>query len=215
MRLADRLFVTGTDTGVGKTVVTAALAAALRGTGVDVRALKPVQSGDDDDAARIAAAAGHAPRCRYTFATPVSPHRAAAREGVTLAGPELVAWVHENMGGVTLVEGAGGWTVPYAFGFTVADLAAALGWPVLVVALNRLGVLNHTVLTVDAIRRRGLVVAGVVLVEGGSDASTATNAEDLRVLLPDTALRVLPRLDPGDPVALRRAGRQLLVDTPG
>lgn len=212
MRLADGLFVTGTDTGVGKTVVTAALAAALRDAGVDVRALKPVQSGDDGDAAFIAAAAGHAPRCLRTFRTPVSPHRAAALEGVTLDGDTLIDWVQAERGAVTLVEGAGGWNVPYAPGFFVADLAEALGFPVLVVAANRLGVLNHTLLTLEAVRRRGLTVAGVVLVEHAPEASVASNAADLRMLLPTVALRVLPRLAALDPATLGAAGRALLAE---
>jgi dethiobiotin synthetase len=212
MRLADGLFVTGTDTGVGKTVVTAALAAALREAGVRVAALKPVQSGDDGDAQVIGAAAGHEPAVRHSFAAPVSPHRAAALEGAKVDADEVSTWVEARRGAVTLVEGAGGWMVPYAPGFFVADLAESLGWPVLLVAKNRLGVLNHTLLTVEAVRRRGLVIAGIVLVDGGDDASAPTNAEDLRMLLPNVPLRRLPRLTSLDGAALAAAGRALLAE---
>jgi dethiobiotin synthetase len=93
----------------------------------------------------------------------------------------------------------------------VADLAAELGWPVLVVAANRLGVLNHTLLTVEAIRRRQLSVAGVVLVDGEvPDLASRTNLEDLRGLLPGVSVRAFPRLDPEDPAQLRAAGSALL-----
>lgn len=211
MRLAEGLFITGTDTGVGKTVTTAALAAALAESGARVRALKPVQSGEDDDAAFIAAAAGHAPKVWKHFQTPVSPHRAAAIEGETLTLQAIRDWIDAEAGAPTLVEGAGGWNVPYSTEFRVADLAASLGWPVLVVAANRLGVLNHTLLTVEAIRARSVPVAGIVLVESGMDASVGSNAEDLRALLPDVALRVLPRLSGFDRPRLIAAGRGLLL----
>lgn len=212
MRVGEGLFVTGTDTGVGKTVVTAALAAALRAGGAEVRALKPVQSGDDDDAARLGEAAGHAPKVRYALRSPISPHRAAALDGVAIDREELRRWIGDERGAVTLVEGAGGWEVPLGPGFRVADMAADLGWPVLLVAANRLGVLNHSLLSVGAIRARGLQLAGLVLVDGAADASVASNGEDLRQLLPDVPLRRLPRLARLDPASLARAGRGLLVE---
>jgi dethiobiotin synthetase len=99
----------------------------------------------------------------------------------------------------------------------VSDLAARLGWPVVVVAPNRLGVLNHTLLTVEAVRRRGLRVAGVVLAEQDArDEAAATNLEDLRLLLDGVPVRALPRLaDASDAVALARAGRGLLAGQAG
>lgn len=217
MRLAEGLFVTGTDTGVGKTVTTAALAAALAGAGVGVRALKPVASGvpegaPGEDAALLGLAAGHAPEGAVRLRAPLSPHRAAALEGRTIDPGEIVDWVHTRRGAVTLVEGAGGWEVPLAPGFRVSHLATALGWPVLVVALDRLGVLNHTLLTVEAVHRAGVVVAGVVLVDGPDDPSTPHNADDLRALLPHVAVRRLPRLAALDRTTLAAAGRALLLD---
>ena len=225
MRLGSSLFVTGTDTGVGKTVTTAALAAALAAAGVRVRALKPVASGtpsgEPDDARLLGVAAGDAPRWHTSLVAAVSPHRAALLEGVALDVEAIVAWVNAHRGEVTLCEGAGGWEVPLRApsrdntdaGARVSDLAARLGWPVLVVAPNRLGVLNHTLLTVEAVRRRGLRVAGVVLAEADRrDDASATNFEDLRLLLDGVPVRALPRLaDASDPAVLAHAGRMLLA----
>jgi dethiobiotin synthetase len=216
MRLAEGCFVTGTDTNVGKTVCTSALAAALASAGVRVRALKPVASGVPDgepgeDAAALGFAAGHAPASLVRLRAPLSPHRAAALDGARVSAPEVLAWIAAHRGDVTLVEGAGGWEVPLADDFRVSDLAVALGWPVVVVAADRLGVLNHTLLTVAAVRARGLRVAGVVLtVSEGPDASSSYNRDDLTALLPGVAVRVLPRLDPSDRVALAAAGARML-----
>jgi dethiobiotin synthetase len=182
------LFVTGTDTDVGKTWVTAAIATALRRRGEDVAALKVVASGvaagAGADADRLGVAAGHPPRCGATLKAALSPHRAAALEGRELSRDDILRWVRRNSGTWTLAEGAGGWEVPLGPDWRISDLAADLGWPVLIVAANRLGVLNHTLLTVAAIRARNLRVAGVVL-NGHEGASAAYNREDLAALLPD------------------------------
>lgn len=222
MRLAEGLFVTGTDTGVGKTVVAAALAAALAEAGVPVRALKPVASGVEpghpgEDASLLGFAAGHAPAGLWRLRAPLSPHRAAALEGATLDAEALVAWIDAQRGpaalnGVTLVEGAGGWEVPLTADFRMSHLAAALGWPVLVVAQDRLGVLNHAFLTAQAVRRAGCVVAGIALVTGvGGDEAARYNAEDLRGLLPGVPVRRVPRLASFDRATLAAAGRALLI----
>ncbi len=215
MRLDRGLLVTGTDTGVGKSVVTAALAAALAEAGVAVRALKPVASGVEpgdpgEDAALIGAAAGHAPASFLRLRTPVSPHRAAALEGVTVDPAAIVAWVQANAGAVTLVEGAGGWEVPFAADWRVSHLGVALGWPVLVVAADRLGVLNHTLLTVAAVRRAGLPVAGVVLTGPEVGGAPMDNRAELVDLLVDVAVRRMPWLPSLDRAALAEAGRDLL-----
>lgn len=183
------LFVTGTDTGVGKTVVTAALAAALRAEGIDVGVSKPVQSGNlvgdpEGDACRLLDLSGVAgpPESinAYSFQAPLAPLVAARREGRpvdparVLESVKKVASAHEGV----LVEGAGGFTVPLSEGWTVADLAAALGLPVLIVARPGLGTVNHTTLTVTAVRAAGLRVAGVILngFSPATDESRDTNA---------------------------------------
>lgn len=189
------LFVTGTSTEVGKSWVTAALATALRTQGHAVRALKPIASGVDlppgEDAALLAQAAGHPAPEAWTFRAALSPHRAAAMEGRHVPLDAVVEWVRAHAGPVTLVEGAGGWEVPCAPEWCISDLAVRLGWPVLVVARNQLGALNHTLLTVAAIRARGLPLAGVVL-NAGADEAARTNREDLAALLPEVRLHVLP-----------------------
>jgi dethiobiotin synthetase len=169
------LFVTGTDTGVGKTHVACGLARALAARGVSVGVLKPVETG-------VAADAGAGPdglalreavgsgdpldvTCPYRFALPASPLAAARAEGkeVSLERIRGAFTTLAERHAVVLVEGAGGWAVPYAPGADTAEVAAACGLPVLVVARRALGTVNHTRLTVEAVRGAGLSVAGVVL----------------------------------------------------
>jgi dethiobiotin synthetase len=218
MRLGEGVFVTGTGTGVGKSVVTAALGAALWQAGVRVRAIKPVASGvpvgsAGEDAELLGLGAGHPPAGAFRLRAPLSPHRAAALEGASIEPDAVIGWIHDQRGEVTLVEGAGGWHVPITPRWRVSDLAQALGWPVLVVAADQLGVLNLVLLTVEAVRARGLTVAGVVLVEQESpDEAASYNAEDLRALLPDVPVRRMPRLGSMDVGALALAGRGVLRD---
>jgi dethiobiotin synthetase len=169
-------FVTATDTAVGKTVVTAGLATALRARGRDVAVFKPVQSGalaDDPsgDAALLSA------DCIYAFSAPLAPLVAARAEGRTIALEPIVKRAEElgREHELLLVEGAGGLLVPLAEDLDLADLAVALGLPLVVVARAGLGTVNHTLLTIEAARVRGLELAGVIL-NGKSDESTADNA---------------------------------------
>lgn len=162
-------FVAGTDTGVGKTYVTSLLARSLRAAGLDTIALKPVCCGDRDDALALQAA------CEgeldidavnpIHLAAPLAPLEAARRAGRTLDLLSLVTWFTKVSGGrrSVLVEGAGGWLAPLAPELSMADLAAAFGLPVLLVVANRLGCLNHTLLTLESIRARGLSCAGLIL----------------------------------------------------
>jgi dethiobiotin synthetase len=188
------LFITGTDTGVGKTRVGVALARALVARGRTVRARKPVESGCNDgpdglhpidgDALRIAAGEAESLHsvCRYRLRAAISPERAARLEGAML---DMAAVREACVDGVEAgdwlqVEGAGGFCSPLVEGALNADLAVALGLPVLLVAADRLGVINHTLLSVEAIARRGLVLAGVVLNRVTPDTDAAMdNADDL------------------------------------
>ncbi len=168
-------FVTGTDTGVGKTVLTAAIVSALRARGDAVRALKPVITGLDDpadpdwppDHELLARVAGCAPEqvtlARYGPA--VSPHLAVELSGRGLALDELVAgiWSAAARGEALIVEGVGGLLVPLDGAFSVRDLAREVGLPLLVAARPGLGTINHTLLTLEAARGFGLRVAAVVL----------------------------------------------------
>jgi len=160
------LFITGTDTEVGKSVVTACLAAAYRAAGRSPRAVKPLASGSPppgEDALLISEAAGHQPLGFACLPEPASPERAARQAGITIDDEGLVAWCKSQSGDPLLMEGVGGWAVPLTASLTVEDLAMAMGLPVVVVAANRLGMLNHTLLTLEAIRGAGLELAGIVV----------------------------------------------------
>ena len=197
------LFVTGTDTDVGKTVVTACIAAALRARGRDPTAVKPLATGSSPpggDAETIAAAAGHAPKVFACFPEPASPERAARQAGIELDDEGFLNWMLAQRGDPLLVEGVGGWAVPLNHSMTVEDLALRLRLPILIVAANRLGVINHTLLTAEAVRECGLNLAGVVI-NNGTDAPgplQGWNVDDLRRWLgPDTSVATIGRVDAG------------------
>lgn len=165
-------FITGTSTGVGKTVITRALARALSKRGRRVAALKPVESGADPtplDAVALARAARMSPEfgpnIRYAFREPVSPHLAAVREGKTIHREELLsflaAWGARQ--DLLLVEGAGGLLVPLASTWTYGDLLSDTDLRLVIVAPNVLGAINVTLLTIEAARARRIDVAGVIL----------------------------------------------------
>jgi len=163
------LFVTGTDTGVGKTYVAAGLAAALRRRGVDVGVMKPVSTGTSDDAGVLIKASGSRDPIKLVnpirLKAPLAPNLAARLEGKTIdvgvleSAFQALAERHE----VVIVEGAGGLLVPIRDGFTFADLAKRLDLPLLIVARVKLGTINHTSLTIEAAQARRLEVAGVVV----------------------------------------------------
>jgi dethiobiotin synthetase len=169
-------FVTGTDTDVGKTVVTAGLVEALNKQGVETVALKPMATGaektengllapDTEYLMRFAKVELPVEEVTpYCYEPPVSPHIAAADADERIEMEKLVASVRQTAENVPMVvvEGVGGWLVPINESETVADLAVELDLPVIVVVAMRLGCINHAALTMDAIRQRGLVVAGWV-----------------------------------------------------
>ncbi|GIJ52039.1 ATP-dependent dethiobiotin synthetase BioD [Virgisporangium aliadipatigenens] len=158
------LLVTGTDTGVGKTVVTAALAATAGAAGCTVAVLKPAQTGvgpgeesDMDTVARLAAPV--TVKTLADYPDPLAPAAAARAAGrPALALDSVLTTVTELRAAhdVVLIEGAGGLLVPMGVGWTTADLAQQLGGPVIVVAHAGLGTLNHTGLTLEALSRRGI-----------------------------------------------------------
>lgn len=176
------IFITGTDTHVGKTYVTRLIIETLRNEGLDAVGYKPVASGDRADATILAAASGNLPRdlVNPVFLKPaLAPLVAGMLEDRTITCGELVAGYQALAAEhrTVVVEGAGGWEVPLAEGFHISDFAAALGLPVVVVAANRLGCINHTLLTVRAIQARGLHCAGIVLnqLEDEMDTAMVTN----------------------------------------
>lgn len=199
------LAVVGTDTGVGKTVVTAGLVGMLRADGVDARAIKPCQTGypPDDDAGFVTEACGTdaAATCLYRLEPPLAPDVAADHDSVSLSYAEMLAnceqALYEAERGI--VEGIGGLRVPLAEGQEVIDLVADLGLSTVVVARSGLGTLNHTALTVEALRRREIPVLGVVLSEyKGTTAAERTNPVVIESMV-DLPIRTLPPLDLTDP----------------
>ncbi len=204
--------VTGTGTEVGKTYVSARLLAALRMTGIDVGAMKPFESGCQRDAsgtlqpadalALLEGAGSLDPLdrvCPHRFEQAVSPATAAEWAGVV---PDLQRldedfhWLREKHA-YLLIEGAGGFLSPLTSSITVADLALRWGLPVLVVVKNTLGCLNHALLTLEAIKGRGLFCLGVIFnhlppaAPFVDDASTPDNPERLARLLADSGVPVL------------------------
>lgn len=168
------LFVTGTDTGVGKTYCACALLRSFVARGVRAVGMKPVASGaseiagalrNDDALALMAAGNVAAPYPTvnpYVFAPAIAPHIAAARAGVEIALPPMRAAYAElaRAADVVVVEGAGGWLTPLSPNASLADFAQWLNAPVILVVGLRLGCLNHALLTAEAIGRRGLRLAG-------------------------------------------------------
>ena len=186
------LLVTGTDTGIGKTWVSALLVKELRKGGSATVGLKPVSSGSREDAERLWEASGGALDLDvinpWWFQTPVAPLVAKRIEGRELPIESLVEHIHQvrDAHDFTIVEGVGGWEVPIGEGYSFPDYAKALGFPVLVVAANWLGALNHTLLTVKAIQAAGLECVGVILnhLEAERDVAATTNRAILEELCP-------------------------------
>ena len=213
------LFITGTDTGVGKTIVTAALAMILREAGADVGVMKPVATGCvrrreglvSEDAELLAKAADVpeplAEISPIRLAEPLAPTVAAARARLTLdLAPMWAAWRRlRSAHDIMLVEGIGGLLCPVTPKESVADLAKVFGLPLLVVARPVLGTINHTALTVEAARARGLRVAGIVINRyhhDSADLAETTNPDEVQRL---TGVDVLG-LVPDDPKTDFRAG---------
>jgi dethiobiotin synthetase len=198
-RKGSGLFITGTDTGIGKTYVAAAIARQLAATGCQVGVYKPAASGCQlvdgklvsDDAVALWQAAGRpgelAAVCPQQFYAPLAPHLAAEAEGKQLDAELLRSgleyWTERSE--LVLVEGAGGLMSPLGLDEYVADLALDFGFPLIVVAPNRLGVINQVLQTLITATtfREGLSVAGVVLnhvtQRSTEDVSLATNAGEL------------------------------------
>ncbi|MCE0521560.1 MAG: dethiobiotin synthase [Methylacidiphilales bacterium] len=170
-------FITGTDTGVGKTWFTCWLVRAWRAQGRTAAALKPISTGDREDGLRLRAASGDALSLDEInplyFREPAAPLLAARAENRSIDFAALNQGIQAMRARFShlAVEGIGGWRVPLAPGYDVRDWARDLGLPVVVVARGSLGTLNHTQLTVDSVRAAGLDCAGVVVNAGPEETA--------------------------------------------
>jgi dethiobiotin synthetase len=180
-----RLFITGTDTGVGKTEVGCALLSLMLDRGLLPFALKPYQSGGGDDARALWEAAGGWQRletvCLHRLKTPLAPGIAARIERRRPSWAKATRAIEEFASMSGIIEGAGGLCVPLDPRHDVADLIRAYRLPVVVVARAGLGTINHTALTLDALEAMGASIAGVVLVRSspGDDPSIPFNRPEL------------------------------------
>jgi len=196
------LFVTGTDTGVGKTVLSAALM--LRYP--DASYWKPIQTGPDDDTAEVRRlSGGRVVDAGIRLPDPVSPHLAAQRVEMSIDLDALVGQVRTTP---LIVEGAGGVLVPVNDFQTIADLMVVAGLPVIVAARTTLGTINHTLLTLEALRARALRVAGVVMIGDGNADSRAAIEHYGNVAV----VAEMPRFDPLTPECLREWAQTLPKD---
>ncbi|HZU60072.1 MAG TPA: dethiobiotin synthase [Solirubrobacteraceae bacterium] len=216
------LFVTGTDTGAGKTVVAAAVVAALRAQSVPARALKPLITGleepqdpvwPSDD--RLLAEVSDMEPDKVTlrrYGPAVSPHLAAELALDSLEGADLVAEILARLAGddVLIVEGAGGLLVPICPGYDMRSLARDVGLPVLIAARPGLGTINHTLLTLEAARTGGLHVAGVVLTPWPAVAGVIERSNRQTIArLGAVGVSVLPTIARPSVHALAKAGAGL------
>ncbi len=206
--MGQAIFISGTDTGVGKTFFTCALARVLRSSGYSVGVMKPAETGCQlrdgklfpDDAWRLKAASGCAEPieqiCPYPLPEPLAPSIAAERAGVTIDADRLLTAVEEIKSGhdITLVEGAGGLMVPLLPSYTFADFARVAKLPVIIVAANKLGVINHLLLSLEVASSKDLTLLGYVLNRPTSETSLAadTNREVLSGLTGVACLGELP-----------------------
>ena len=198
--------VTGTDTGVGKTIFASLLVNSLRKCGVHAVAVKPVSTGDRSDAAYLSMAQDGELTVDevnpFHFPSPVAPMVAARIAGKPLHLAEVRQHIRamESRCQCLIVEGAGGWKTPLGEGFSIADLCGARLGLVVVVAANRLGAIHHALCTLESVRR-GVSLRSVVVLSGATqpDASSSTNAAILKEMLGNAFAGEVPHLSRLDP----------------
>lgn len=211
-----RVLIAGTDRGVGKTIVSASLAASCIG---EVLAVKPVSTGVPKgepcaDAEFVADVAGHDPMNLYSWIASCSPYRASIMEGEEAALGEVLAWVRELQARALLVESCGGWREPIGPGWGTAEIATGLGYPILLVAEDRRGAVAQVLSTVETIHRDGGRLMGVVLNKPRYDATSGECARlcDLQEMVPHLPVVGFPALETLARASLANAGRALRRD---
>jgi len=218
-----KLFISGTDTGVGKTVVTCLLLRALQARGIAAVGMKPVAAGmnaegtwDDVEQIRAASAITALPEdvAPYRLRASASPHFAAAEDGTTIERANILAALArlERLAHTVVIEGVGGFRVPLSDRVDSADLAQAIGAPILLVVPMRLGCINHALLTAEAIAHRGLKLVGW-LANAGIDPGYVRVAETIDTIshgIGTSCCGSLPKLVPGQHSSDRIAVDRLL-----
>jgi dethiobiotin synthetase len=216
------VFVAGTDTGVGKTILAAAVCAALAARGEKVAAFKPAVTGLDEDppagwardhallASVASAGQSAADVSPHRYGPPVSPHLAAEGAGEQIEPNELLAKARSaaDQADALVCEGVGGLMVPLTPGYLIRDLALDLDLPLVIAARPGLGTINHTLLTLEAARTAGLDVRGVVLTPWEEDSVAESNRQTIE-LIGNIAVSCLPLLERHQ---LAEAGAQLPLD---
>ncbi|WP_435101787.1 dethiobiotin synthase [Halarchaeum sp. P4] len=206
MLAIENFAVVGTGTGVGKTVVTAGLVGAFREADVDACGVKPAQTGfpPADDAGFVADACGseEASTCLRQLEPALAPAVAAEQAGETLSYEVIREGCTQAVraADIGVVEGIGGLRVPLADSREVIDLVADLGLPAVVVARAGLGTLNHSALTVEALRRRDVEVTGIVLNDYTGETLAERTNPDVLAEMTGCQVETLPSLDLDDPV---------------
>jgi dethiobiotin synthetase len=217
--MSNSYFITGTDTGIGKTLVSAALIHALQNQGLRVAGMKPVASGcfetaegrRNEDADQLMTAinisADYELVCPYRFLSPIAPHLAATEEGVRISCAHIMQGFRQlqSLADAIVVEGVGGWQVPLNERYDMPDLARQMDLRVVIVVGGRLGCINHALLTAQAILASDLAVAGWVFNQVDPDMlQVAEVKEALRARMPGPLIADIPWQDQIDPVKLAR-----------
>jgi len=198
------IFITGTDTAVGKTVVTGLLARYLLAAGYSAITQKWIQTGSDASPPDIAAHLDLAPMtklplddiCPYRFTLPASPHLAAANEKTRIDLAKITTGFNKLAAqfDFVLVEGIGGILVPYNSKSLVVDIAADLKLPLIIVAKNKLGAINHTLLTIEAAKARAMKILGIVFNESDSEESPPIAEDNPKIIADLTGVTILGML---------------------
>ncbi|GAB4438409.1 MAG: dethiobiotin synthase [bacterium] len=210
-----RYFITGTDTGIGKTFVLSLIIKYLISKGVKPYVMKPIETGCinqggklvPEDAQSLAKITGLEDRlddvCPYRFELPLAPYVASRLEKREIS-VDKIKEVSEKFGEPLFVEGAGGLMVPVLKNFFMVDLAKYLGLEVIFIAPLRLGTINHTLLSIEAMEKRGVAIKGIIMndTDGIETVATKTNPEVLTELQPHKLIGVVPFKAEALPVSL-------------
>jgi dethiobiotin synthetase len=218
--VSNSYFITGTDTGIGKTLVSAALIHALQNQGLRVAGMKPVASGcfetaegrRNEDADQLLAAinirADYELACPYRLLSPIAPHLAAAEEGTRISCAHIMERFRQlqSLSDAIVVEGVGGWRVPLNERYDMPDLARQMDLRVVIVVGGRLGCINHALLTAQAILASGLEVAGWVFNQVDPEMlQVAEVKKTLHARMPGPLIADIPWQEEVEPAKLARA----------